>query len=74
MLEKGQKVTFNQQAILNGNRSIHHYPCDSYLKKAQSYGDQVGTITRVFDDKHNGNLTMADGQIFHVKSNFVKPI
>ena len=71
MLKKNQFATFNHKAILNGNRSIKTTPSSAYVNKTKAYGNQVGIITRVFDCKHNGNLTMPDGKIFHVQSNQV---
>jgi hypothetical protein len=73
MLTLNQKYRFNHNSLknLNQNRTTLNWLSDSYRVKAKKYGNGVGTLTRIFPDGHNGNLTMEDGQIFHVKSNYV---
>ncbi len=49
----GTKVQITEktlQAIHNGNRSIHHFPSDSYLAKARELCERqlVGEVTQLF--------------------------
>jgi hypothetical protein len=74
MLKPFSLYKFNHEAILNLNKNRSRsmvWVSDDFVKKTKVYGDQVGTITNVFQDCHNGILKMPDGKVFHVKSNFV---
>jgi hypothetical protein len=73
----GDKVKFDIESITNDNHCRvggRSWASDEYLAKSKKYADQVGTIERRFEPGYEYNVEFPDGQIFHAKHNFLKPI
>ena len=73
----GDKVKITKESwlnIRNGNRSIHAYPCDSYVNTA--YGlmknETPGTVTMKFQPGYEVNVTFSDGTILQVKDHLIQ--
>jgi len=60
--------------IRNGNRSIHCYPCDSYVTTAYRLmtNQTSGTVTRKFPPGYEVNVTFDDGTILQVKDHWIE--
>ncbi len=62
--------------IRNGNRSILHYPCDSYVDTA--YGlmknEIHGTVTMKFPPGFEVNVTFDNGTILQVKDHWIEAV
>lgn len=58
--------------VLNGNRSIHAFPCDSFVNALRPYVGQYATVTHDFSPSYERNITFDDGKIFQVKDNWVE--
>lgn len=60
--------------IRNGNRSIHAYPCDSFV--ATAYGlmknEVVGTVTHRFTPGYEMTVAFDNGQNMHMHDNWVE--
>lgn len=62
--------------IRNGNRSIHAYPCDSFVNLCyRLMKDEVkGTVTRKFPPGYEVNVTFDDGTILQVKDHWIESV
>lgn len=62
--------------IRNGNRSIHCYPCDSYVNTA--YGlmknEIHGTVTMKFPPGYEVNVTFDNGTVLQVKDHWIEAV
>lgn len=73
--ELGTKVVITDDAlqnIVNGNRSIHAIPSDSYVAKARELHRRrlVGEVTRQFLPGYEVNVTFSDGQTLQMKDHW----
>lgn len=59
--------------ILASNRSIHSYPCDSYVNIAYRLmkNETHGTVTMKFPPGYEVNVTFDDGTILQVKDHWI---
>lgn len=62
------------QNILNGNKSIKAFPCDSYLNKIKKYINQEATVTHIFRPSYEITIRFNDGQHFHTKDDYIEKI
>lgn len=62
------------EIIKNGNRSIHAFPCDSFVSKISCYIGRPAKVERQFLPGYEVNIQFDDGQIFQVKDHWVEII
>lgn len=74
--EIGDRVKITKRTIkniVNGNRSIKAYPCDSYVVQAiklEAEGVE-GTITHRFPPGYEATVSFDNGLALHIKDNYV---
>jgi len=75
----GTRVVLSEAAlknIENGNRSIKHYPSDSFVAKCReicALGD-VGTITHIFPPGYDVSIRFDSGDAFHMSPGFFEVV
>ena len=72
----GERVKITKESwlnIRNGNRSIHCFPCDSYVNTA--YGlmknETEGTVSMKFPPGYEVNVTFDNGTILQVNDHWI---
>ena len=58
--------------IKNGNRSIHAYPCDSYVETARILVGIKGTVTHRFRPGYEMTVEFDNGSRLHMKDHWVE--
>jgi hypothetical protein len=75
--DEGAKVMItekNLNQMKNGNKSIHNFPCDSFIKKAESVKGHVGTVTKRFMPGYEFNVEWKTGEVLQMKDHWVEPL
>lgn len=72
----GQRVRISKESwlnIRNSNRSVHCYPCDSYVNIA--YGlmknETLGTVSMKFPPGYEVNVTFDNDTVLQVKDHWI---
>ena len=68
------KVTVTEQSfqnIVNGSKSIHAYPCSSFVEKIRKHIGKVGVITHTFLPGYEATVNF-NGESFHMKDHWIE--
>jgi microsomal dipeptidase-like Zn-dependent dipeptidase len=69
----GDKVILSHKAfqnIVNGNRSIHAFPSDSYIEKIRKHIGCIGVVTHTWTIGFDATIDF-NGESFHMKDHWV---
>lgn len=61
------------QTIWNGNRSIHCYPCDSYVKEIKEFIGVEGIVVCRHEPGYDITVNF-NGNLFHMKDHWVERV
>ena len=71
----GDKVTLTPQSfrnIVDGNKSIHAFPCDAFVKRLRPHIGETGEVTMLFPPGYSYNCTFPNGDIFQFQGGWIE--